>query len=327
CVSCGKTVGCYLLRSFIERNPKCKERYVEDRDFYVAPNENTSTLYKWLLYKDMLDESFIYKFNKTVARLQSSGVYEYEVRKALKPKGFGPDIHEKPKSDSDLRFISLTDLKGTFIILAIGLTSAIFSLFTELIKVAIDYAYKTTVTCAGAVGTVSDFKDNLRKLDGYGVDDFIIRVYPNTQLPDEPFTDTTEIKRIIIQNSPKLEGFGSKGGKGFFTNLGKSLKGLVIDNNPGIRSDEWVRIAPELGAGHPLAIQDQLIQNQKASDPYATTTSPSPITSIPITTTTEKSGATGGHNHSLVIAMASIGNILLVRWYQSILKAVPLFAF
>ncbi|CAG2174979.1 unnamed protein product [Oppiella nova] len=180
-------------------------------------------------------------------------------------------------------------------------------------------------------------------LDGYGVDDFIIRVHPNTQLPDEPFTGTTEIKRIIIQNSPKLEGFGSKGGKGFFTNLGKSLKGLVIDNNPGIRNDEWARIAPELGAGLPLIVQgakcgyppetrgknfgNQFIQNLKASDPYATTTSPSPITSIPITTTTEKSGATGGHNHSLVIAMASIGNILLVRWYQSILKAVPLFAF
>ncbi|CAG2165369.1 unnamed protein product, partial [Oppiella nova] len=99
----GKTVGYYLLRSFMERNSNYKDRYVEDRDFYVSPNENTSTLYKWLLNEDVLDEAFIYKFNKIVARLQSSGVYEYEVRKSLKPKGFGPDIHEKPKTEDDMR--------------------------------------------------------------------------------------------------------------------------------------------------------------------------------------------------------------------------------
>jgi hypothetical protein len=109
--------------------------------------------------------------------------------------------------------------------------------------------YKTVVTCQGNVGASSDFKDNLRKLDGYKVDDFIITAYPNTRLPEEPFTDKTEIKRIIIQNSPKLEGFGPKGGKGFFANLGKSLKSLVVANNPAIRDEEWATIATSLANG------------------------------------------------------------------------------
>ncbi|CAG2168097.1 unnamed protein product [Oppiella nova] len=115
--------------------------------------------------------------------------------------------------------------------------------------VATDYVYKTVVTCQGNVGASSDFKDNLRKLDGYKVDDFIITAYPNTRLPEEPFTDKTEIKRIIIQNSPKLEGFGPKGGKGIFANLGKSLKSLVVANNPAIRDDEWATIATSLANG------------------------------------------------------------------------------
>ncbi|CAG2122344.1 unnamed protein product, partial [Medioppia subpectinata] len=71
-----------------------------------------------------------------------------------------------------------------------------------------DFNYKVVVSCTGAVGSATDFGDNLKiRTKGYQFDDFIISSYPNTRLPDTPFDASTSIKRIIIKDSPKLEGF------------------------------------------------------------------------------------------------------------------------
>ncbi|CAG2107343.1 unnamed protein product [Medioppia subpectinata] len=114
---------------------------------------------------------------------------------------------------------------------------------------AADFNYKVVVSCAGTVGSAADFGDSLRiKTKGYQFDDFIISAYPNARLPDAPFHESTTIKRIIIKDSPKLEGFGAKAkpDTGLFNNLGKSLETLVLSNNPAIKMTEWQNIATQL---------------------------------------------------------------------------------
>ncbi|CAG2116887.1 unnamed protein product [Medioppia subpectinata] len=111
-----------------------------------------------------------------------------------------------------------------------------------------DFSYKVVLTCSGAVGSATDFGDNLRlRTKGYQIDDFILSAYPNARLPDTPFDTTTVVKRVIIKDSPKLEGFGPKGkATGFFTGLGATFETLVLSNNPAIRAEEWEAIGKQV---------------------------------------------------------------------------------
>jgi hypothetical protein len=67
--------------------------------------------------------------------LDESGIYEFEVRKALKPKGFGPDINSKVELTT-YQFKSLTfkQIKGVLIVFSIAILIAVFVLLLEFYK-------------------------------------------------------------------------------------------------------------------------------------------------------------------------------------------------
>ena len=68
-----------------------------------------------------------------ILRLHESGIYEHEVKKTLKPKGFGPDMTDVPNNQLEFEAINLIQLKGVFIFLFIGLAIAFIVLQIELI--------------------------------------------------------------------------------------------------------------------------------------------------------------------------------------------------
>ncbi|CAG2114927.1 unnamed protein product [Medioppia subpectinata] len=122
----------------------------------------------------------------------------------------------------------------------------------------IDYTYKTTLSCNAGVGSVNDLSNTILKTSGYQFDDVIFSAYPNSRFPAKMFDETTVIKRLIIKDSPLLEGFGTNGAAptGVFTNLGKSLETIVLDNLPKLRDVEYENIGKQLSPTKIKALDD-----------------------------------------------------------------------
>ena len=60
-------------------------------------------------------------FNNRITQSDESGIYEHEVRKSLKTKGFGPDINTKVDVNVyEFQALSLKQMKGVFMILIVG---------------------------------------------------------------------------------------------------------------------------------------------------------------------------------------------------------------
>jgi len=81
-----------------------------------------------LIYLNLI-QYLIYR----IRRLQESGIYEHEVRKSLKPKGYGPDFNTKVDvNNSVFRPLTMSQIRGAFIVLSVGLTIAFLVLLMEL---------------------------------------------------------------------------------------------------------------------------------------------------------------------------------------------------
>jgi len=71
---------------------------------------------------------FIYR----ISQIQESGIYEHEIRKSLNPKGYGPDIDAKIHVNSqEFKPLSISQLKGAFIVQLVGLAIAFLVLLME----------------------------------------------------------------------------------------------------------------------------------------------------------------------------------------------------
>ncbi len=65
--------------------------------------------------------------------LQESGIYQYETRMSVTPKGYGPDIDAKIPEEFRLEPIVFREIKGIFAFLVIGLGFASVVLIIEII--------------------------------------------------------------------------------------------------------------------------------------------------------------------------------------------------
>ncbi|XP_054159515.1 uncharacterized protein LOC128957730 [Oppia nitens] len=114
----------------------------------------------------------------------------------------------------------------------------------------VDFTYKTTLTCSGIPPaiTIVQLKENLNKLNGYDIDDLIINNFPLSSLPGDVFDEKTIIRRIIINNSPKLEAFGSKDNS-FFSKIATNVESIIIANSPNIQREQWLKLSEALAGG------------------------------------------------------------------------------
>ena len=65
--------------------------------------------------------------------LQESGIYQFETRRSITPKGFGPEVDTKIPEEFRLEPIIFREIKGIFAFLVIGLGSASVVLIIEII--------------------------------------------------------------------------------------------------------------------------------------------------------------------------------------------------
>ena len=65
--------------------------------------------------------------------LQESGIYQYETRRSITPKGFGPKVDEKIPEEFRLEPIVFREIKGIFAFLVIGLGFASVVIIIEII--------------------------------------------------------------------------------------------------------------------------------------------------------------------------------------------------
>ncbi|CAG2107092.1 unnamed protein product [Medioppia subpectinata] len=64
---------------------------------YVSDSSNNTMLYNMGINAQTLDQNFTNNFDKILCGLQESGVYDYEVKRSLKPNGYEADITDQPK--------------------------------------------------------------------------------------------------------------------------------------------------------------------------------------------------------------------------------------
>ena len=69
--------------------------------------------------------------------LQESGIYQYETRQSVTPKGFGPEIDAEIPEEFELKPIVFYEIKGVLVLLLIGLGSASVLIIIEIIVVMI----------------------------------------------------------------------------------------------------------------------------------------------------------------------------------------------
>ena len=67
-----------------------------------------------------------------ISQLTESGIYEHQIQKSLRPKGFGKSVIETINKPLNFEALSLTQLKGVFLLLLIGHSLAIIVFFIEL---------------------------------------------------------------------------------------------------------------------------------------------------------------------------------------------------
>ena len=65
--------------------------------------------------------------------LQECGIYQYETRKSLTPKGYGPEVDAKIPEEFRLEPIVFREIKGIFAFLVIGLGFASVVIIIEII--------------------------------------------------------------------------------------------------------------------------------------------------------------------------------------------------
>ena len=65
--------------------------------------------------------------------LQESGIFQFETRKSVTPKGYGPEADVKIPEEFRLEPIVFREIKGIFAFLVIGLGSASVVLIIEII--------------------------------------------------------------------------------------------------------------------------------------------------------------------------------------------------
>jgi len=134
-----KQMGYYLMRDWRERYDL--SAYTEGVDYYFSEPEENSLNYFIVLNNQVVSDELVHSFNKVIASYQGNGIYELEVRNALKPKGFGPEIDERPKSYTNVRPIAMNNLIGVNILLIVGLIISCALLVLECITKCLDNYY------------------------------------------------------------------------------------------------------------------------------------------------------------------------------------------
>ena len=99
----------------------------------------SKTLIKCKLNWDLINILQIFK--NRITMLQESGIYQFETRKSVTPKGFGPEVDTKIPEEFRLEPIVFRVIKGILTFLAIGLGSASVVLIIELIVFIIQKKY------------------------------------------------------------------------------------------------------------------------------------------------------------------------------------------
>ena len=70
-------------------------------------------------------------FNR-ISQLSESGIYEHQIEKSLRPKGYGENIVKPIREELNFEPLSLMQMKGVFIFLLIGHSLAIIVFFIEV---------------------------------------------------------------------------------------------------------------------------------------------------------------------------------------------------
>ena len=103
--------------------------------------------------------------NNRISMLQESGIYQYEARKSINPKGFGPEVDERILEEFRLEPIVFREIKGIFAFFVIGLGFAsvviIIEIIVFIIRTKTIWIYYSDEEREESATTSSSFRDEV----------------------------------------------------------------------------------------------------------------------------------------------------------------------